>query len=276
MISLLFLSFPQASLPLATSSLLQSVAQEDVLEEKVSLFKKIIKGKGQEPLAINHIDGFATLYSEAQERREEIEESLEFKPEDVNELKKELKNLESRQKAIADVVWYSFRRKRETKEHNTLWKAATYAFGRMPHHGAKYLWKAFEDKRFNRDVEFRSLCVKQVGFTRDLDQIEDLLDLLDYKDEVVAAAAGEALSQYRSAPGDVRKECTKSLVKMLESYHNASLDREDSGAVREYRTVRDPFLRALTTFTNESYRDPLEWTRWWNKNKKKSELWKDD
>ncbi|MDP6940393.1 MAG: hypothetical protein QGH51_00030 [Planctomycetota bacterium] len=275
MISLLFLFLSQPAIA-APAWVPQAVSQEDVLEEKTALFKKIIKGRGQEPMAINHIDGFATLYSEAQERREEIEESLEFDPKETKVLKAELKELQKRQKEIAEIVWYSFRRKKETKEHHTLWKAAVYAFGRMPHHGAKYLWKAFEDKRFNRDVEFRALCVKQVGFTRDLKQIEELLDLLDYKDEVVAAASGEALSQYREAPGDVRKECTKSLVKMLESYHNASLDREDSGAVREYRTIRDPFLRALTTFTNESFRDPLEWTRWWNKNKKKQELWKDN
>jgi len=249
---------------------------EKELEEKVDAFKDLVKGKENEPILIAHIDGFLTLYAESFDRFEVINEDLELGSDNSKELKKEKKALEKRMDTIASSVWTVFRRKKVTKENMDVWKAASFAFGRMHIHGAEYLWKAFEDKRFNRDVEFRSLCTKQVGYTKDYSQAEELQDLLDYKDILVVAAAAEALSQFGEAPGAVRLESTKQLVKKLESYHNSSMDYEDTNAVRDYRTIRDPFVKALSVFTQQSFRDPLDWTRWWNKNKKDRDLWRDE
>ena len=248
----------------------------DVLPEKIKTFKSLVKEREVENLMVSHVDGFLTLYNEGLVRVREIDEELELGTDNARELSKERKALDKRLDSIADTVWLVFKRKRETKANLDLWKAAVFAFGRMELHGAEHLWKAFGDKRFNRDVAFRTLCVEHLGFTRDYSQDEELLDLLDYKDEQVAAAAASALAQFGEMPGKQRLEATKQLVKMLESYHNASLNYEDTNAVRRYRTIRDSFLRALTAMTNQSFRDPLDWTKWWNKNKKKKELWRDD
>jgi len=117
--------------------------------------------------------------------------------------------------------------------------------------------------------------VKQVGSTRDWDQWKELVDLLDYKDELVIAAAGEALIKFADAPTKVRQESAKILVKRLESYQNAASSGEDDTARRIYRTVRDPMIRALSALTGQSFRDPLEWTKWWNNVGNKKAYWKD-
>ena len=258
------------------STAAQDPETDALLEEKTEIYRKLVKGRDQEGALIAHLDGFVTIYSKDQKRVVEIDEILETKPDNKRDLEKEKKGLRKRQKEISDSVFYVFRRKRMTEPHMRLWRAAIAAFGQMPTHGAAPLWKIFEDKRFSREVEIRSKCVLQVGYTRDLRQGDALLDLLDDKDELVAAAAGDALSQFRNAPGQFRKEATKDLVKMLESNSNAASTKDASTTdIRRFRTVKDPFLRALTTFTGQSFRKPLDWTRWWNKNKNDRSLWKD-
>ena len=247
----------------------------DVLPEKISTFKKLVKERDVENLLVSHLDGFLTIYTTGLERIREIDEELDLGSENKKELAKERKQLDKRLDSICDTVWKVFSRKKETKANMDLWTAAIFTFGRMQLHGSEFLWKAFEDKRFNRDVAFRSLCVEHIGFTLDYEQVDELLDLLDYKDEQVAASAGTALSHFGEMPGAKRKEATKGLTKSMESYHNASLIYEDTNAVRRYRAIRGPFLQALTAMTNQSFRDPLEWTRWWNKNKKSKDEWRD-
>ena len=260
--------------PPAWTPLAQDPAE--VLETQIDAFKDIIKAKkGGEPEAIEKMDFFVQRYRENRDRLVEIDETLELGDGDAKALKKEAKQVAKEQKLLAETVWYSFARKRPTKPHMDLWKAAAFAFGQMGADGAEQLWKAFEDKRFNDDVEFRALCVQQVGFTHDYEQAAELTDLLDYKDELVIAAAGEALAQFGGAPGKVRRDCTETLVKRLESYHNASTNYEDTNAIRIFRQVKDPMIRALTALTGQSFRDPVEWTRWWNDNKKDKELWQD-
>lgn len=243
------------------------------LDDDVKRFKKIIRGKEGEVEARALIDRFVGLYKQDAQRQTDIEESLELDEGDARELRSELRDIEKRQKEIVETVAYSFNRSRVTQEHMQLWTAAILAFGDMGHLGAESLWKVFKDKRFDKDLNFRSEVVRQVGHTRDYTQAEALADLLDYHEEVIAAAAAEAIAMFERAPPKVRQELVSTLVVLLESRHNAATDISNSTAKRIYSTVREPFIRALSALTGQSFRDPLEWTHWWNNNKKNAEAW---
>ena len=258
----------------------QDVTVQDDLEAKLEAYEAVIQDKGRVPEAIAHLDGLLQHYKKLQSRLEEIEESLDIGEGDKKALTKEAKEIGKQQEDLVDATWMAFNaktRKRDRPPENVeLWRTAAVVLGQMGPGGAEKLWDAFEDKRFNKDVEFRAHIVKQVGSTRDWDQWKELVDLLDYKDELVIAAAGEALAKFRDAPADVRQDSVKVLVKRLESYQNAALSGEDDTARRIYRTVRDPMTRALTALTGQSFRDPLDWTKWWNNVGSKKDFWEED
>ncbi|KAA3604523.1 MAG: hypothetical protein DWQ01_22055 [Planctomycetota bacterium] len=260
-------------------ALSQQDEAEAVQKEFVSAVKSrdFLKEDDVALKAIALVDRMVQLYQGNAKRLTEINEDLELGEGDSRALKKEGKELEKVQESLAKTVFLAFKyRKRPTERRNLdLWKASAFAFGQMGSHGSVFLWKAFDDKRFNKDVEFRALCVEQVGYTLDYEQAEALLDFLDYKDEEVIAAAGRALSQFEDAPGSIRKECVGKIVKQLESYHNAASELEDNNSKRIYRKVREPLTTALRNLTGESFSDPLDWTRWWNKNKKNRSAWED-
>jgi hypothetical protein len=250
-----------------------SPTYQDSLKDEVEMMKEIISGRKREEEAIQLMDGFVQRYLSHQERLLEIEDSLEIEIGVPKDLKKERKSIQKEQDLLAKTVWVAFSRKRETAENQQLWTAAAYSFGQMSSHGSEYLWKAFEDRRFNKDIKFQGLCVEQVGFTRDWGQAESLVDLLDYKHETVAAKAAESLAKFREAPLETRQDCVKKLVKLFESYRSRGVDLDDSNGQRVYRIIREPFLRALSELTGQSLRTSLEWTKWWNNNKKNKDAW---
>ncbi len=257
----------------------QSVSVQEDTASKIDAYEEVVKSKGRVPEAIAHLDGLLQHYKGIQQRREEIAESLDIGDGDKKALAKEDKALAKDQKSLVNAVWLAFsaktRKALRPPENLELWRTAAVVLGYMGPQGADKLWDAFDDKRFNKDVEFRAHVVKQVGSTRDWDQWKELVDLLDYKDELVIAAAGEALIKFADAPTKVRQESAKILVKRLESYQNAASSGEDDTARRIYRTVRDPMIRALSALTGQSFRDPLEWTKWWNNVGNKKAYWKD-
>ena len=246
---------------------------QDSLKDEVKMMKEIVSGRKREEEAIQLMDGFVQRYLSHQERLLEIEDSLEIEVGVAKDLKKERKGIQKEQELLAKTVWSAFSRKRETEEHRQLWTAAVYSFGQMSSHGSKYLWEAFEDRRFIKDIKFQALCVEQVGFTKDWEQAEALVDLLDYKHETVVAKSAESLAQFREAPLETRQDCVKKLVKLFESYRSRGVDLDDSNGQRVYRVIREPFLRALSELTGQSFRTSLEWTKWWNNNKKKKDAW---
>ncbi|RMH02116.1 MAG: HEAT repeat domain-containing protein [Planctomycetota bacterium] len=258
----------------------QAVSVQDDLDARIEAYEEVVKDKGRVPEAISHLDGLLQHYQKLADRRREIAEALEFDEGDPKALKKEDKELARQQERIVDAVWLAFdarsRKRARPPENVDLWRTAAVVLGRMGEEGAKYLWEAFEDKRFTKDVEFRAHIVRQIGSTRDWDQWKELVDLLDYKDELVIAAAAESLARFGEAPAKIRQESTKYLVKRLESYQNAALDGEDTTARRVYRTVREPMTRALSALTGQSFRDPLDWTKWWNNVGQKKDYWKED
>lgn len=246
------------------------------LDDQLKAYTKLLKGKGHEDEIIGTIDRLLSRYKADGERRREIAEALELEEGDLKALRQEDKDLEREQALLVKAVWQAFAlRKRPTEANRRLWVAMAYALGQMGPDGADYLWKAFADKRVSRDYEFQALCVEQVGMTRDWDQWKKLVDQLDYRDELVAAAAGKALVHFRDAPGRIRRECTERLVKLLEARHNAATNIDDTYSIRVYRTVRQPWLQALSALTGQSFTDPLDWVKWWNDNKNRASAWPD-
>ena len=156
-----------------------------------------------------------------------------------------------------------------------IWAKAVWVLGGMSDHGSKYLWKAFEDKRYSKDSKAQADCIRQIGRTKDYGQFEKILDLLKHHDNQVIAAAAQAFQHYGAAPGKVRQECTKHLVKQLESFDNEARGGGGSGAGRRLGATKGPMIRALKVITGESYDNSLAWTRFWNKNKNNRKLWKD-
>ncbi len=254
-----------------------SAAPQDPYKEQVKEYKEIIEGREREAEAIQMIDKFIQRYMENKDRLIEIADSLELEEGDAKALKKEIKTIGKSQEELADLVWLAFKeRKRDTEDHRNLWKVAVHAFGQMGPHGADYLWKVLKEKRFKKDTDFKALCIQQVGFTHDYSQAEELIDLLDHHQDLIIKAAADALTQFGDAPGKVRLECTEKLVNFLNSYYNSSLNPDDTVAQARYRLVRRAFLDALTELTKQSFQDPLDWRRWYNKNKKNKDLWSDD
>lgn len=256
----------------ALSALPQGTHADDV-----KAYKEILDDRERESEAIALIDAFTTRYAEYSERLIEIADSIEIDEGDIPALKKEAKKIVGEQEDLVDLIWLAFKeRKRDTEGHRRLWTSAVFAFGQMGPDGAKYLWKAYEDKRFRKDVDFRGRCVQQIGATRDWKQWEELVDLLDHHEDLIIAKAAEALVQYREAPGKVRVEVASKLVNLLNSYYNAANNPEDTTAKQRYRMVGRPMIQALSELTGQSFQDPLDWRKWFNDNKKNKKIWSDD
>jgi len=250
---------------------------QDSHQENVKAYKDVLDDRERESEAIQLIDGFITQYAQNRERLIEIADAFEIDEGDPVALKKERKKILEQQEDLADLTWLAFKeRKRDTEGHRRLWKAAVFALGQMGADGAPFLWKAMDEKRFKKDVDFRALCVAQVGATLDWKQYEELIDLLDYHEDQIIAAAAEALTHYREAPGKIRQEVVKKLVQFLESYYTAQTNPEDSVARQRYRIVRRPMIGALSAITGQASQDPLEWRKWYENNKKDKSLWSDD
>ena len=248
---------------------------QDTLKEDIAAYKKAVAARHREADVIAFIDGFVQVFQSGKVRLVEIADALEIEEGNASDLKKERTLIERQQGLLAKTVWKAFSRKNQTEKNQQIWTAAIYAFGQMGSFGPTYIWKAFEDKRFREDRDFQSLCVEQIGFTKDYTQAEELIDLLDYKHAVIAAKAADSLGQFREASVAVRKECVKKLVKLLESYRTTGVNDSDSPLDKiNYRTIRGPFISALKGLTGQSISNSLDWTKWWNNNKNNSKVWK--
>ena len=159
------------------------------LKEQSASFKKLVKGKDSENEIIAMTDDLLQRWQGNLKTIQNLEDMIEIKEGKISEHKKAIKDLEGEQREIPSIVFSCFARRKVTEPHMRVWRSAVTALGRMGIHGPPYLWKAFEDRRFSREVDFRGLCVHQVGYTQDFKQSEELLDLLDYHQELVIAKA---------------------------------------------------------------------------------------
>ncbi len=254
----------------------QEASAEPTTEEIIGEYLELVKDKKKSTEVQVALEKLGRIYAQSMEQREQIQLQLDRKQGDTGELKRQLRDGDRLRTELAAEVWKAFRfRTRDNAGNKKIWAKAVWVLGGMPEHGSKYLWQGFEDKRFSKDSKAQADCIRQIGRTKDYEQFEQLLNLLKHHDNQVIAAAAQAFQNYSAAPGKIRQECTKRLVKQLESFDNEARGGGSSSAGRRLGATKGPMIRALKVLTGESYDDSLAWTRFWNKNKSNRKLWKD-
>ncbi|MAW59582.1 MAG: hypothetical protein CMJ94_01960 [Planctomycetes bacterium] len=253
-------------------------AQDLTDEEAVEVFVKLAKDKKAVPdLLVFGIDDLQKRYAASADRALRAFDKLESGEGKASDWKKLIKAEVDTQEELAKGVWAAFRYRKEVNDqHMQVWRRGITAFGNMGEHGSEYLWEIFEDKRFSRDGGFRGRCVEEIGRTRDYEQYEALLDLLDHHLEEVVVGVGKAFLHYDKAPGKIRRECTEKLVRAVESYRSRGQGGENINGPRIWGKVKGPLMAALKSLTGKSYSTSLDWTKFWNEYKNDKAMWSDD
>jgi hypothetical protein len=182
------------------------------------------------------------------------------------------------QKVVLKAASHVFKARRKP-QNPLLFFSGSEALGHFGGDGAKELAKLIQQKNFrHRDwTPLRVHLIKQLGKAADLSFVKLLLDLaLRDKEDQVRGAAGEALGNYSKKKQKTRKLIVGKLIKELNSTYNgskSSLDPVDP--VRKlyedrFKAIQDPWMKALTKLTTLNFRTPLEWEKWYNKNKRKN------
>lgn len=280
LLTLTFLSAPLAANVAVMTPLALSLQAPD-LKEDFKRFDDILKSKTDEGEAINLMDTFVGYHREAQGKVDSIDDSISIGEGDKKALLKERKAYRKFQNTLAEKVYSAMThkgRKALTEANMQLFNASAYTLGQMGPIGAHFLWKAFENKKFKKEPDFRGLCLEQIGYTHAYDEfIEELTDLLDHHEYLFIKKSSEALAQFGGAPGSLRKDAVERLTQLLsQNWESTISDKTDEEAQKKYRQTGQAMRNALEALTGTSQSDPQAWTTWWNKNKNDKEIWADD
>jgi len=176
--------------------------------------------------------------------------------------------------AIADALEDCFKSKR-TKElepgvpDDRLYFAAATALGRMAPESVKGLVGLLGHKSHRGNLRLQVQIAKSLGNTRDPRAIKPLLGLLKNKDMEMQAAGAEALGNFDGEDLKERKEIFKALLDtMMGQKSKKDLDPNDIEAADRWNAISGPIIASLQRLSGHDERDPAEWQRWWNKNKK--------
>lgn len=198
----------------------------------------------------------------------------------INQMATRYPDLNSKQqKAIVKGLAQVFKAKRTPAETRLL-LAAGEALSKFEEDGAKELSKICDDRSFGKKewLQFRGRLVTFLGRPAVTGKIQK--QLLDYTtrapDDIIRAMAGGTLKHYAKHDQKVRKEIVGKLVKELAGIYSlskANVDPRDTARKTyedTYATVSTPWMQTLTALTAQKIKDPNEWQRWYNKNKKKN------
>jgi len=279
LLTLTFLAAPMSADVVAMTPANLSLQEPD-LKEDFKRFDAILKSKTDEGEAINMMDTFVGHHRTAQGQIDTINDSISIGEGDRKLLMKERKGLRKFQNTLAEKVYSAMThkgRKAITEANLQLFRAAAYSLGQMGPVGGHYLWKAFENKKFKKEPDFRGLCLEQVGYTHAYEEFtEELVGLLDHHEYLFIAKASEALAQFAGAPGSLRKGAVERLTQLLSQNWEATIsNKTNEEAQKKYRQTGQAMRNALEALTGTSQSDPQAWTTWWNKNKKDKEIWAD-
>lgn len=151
---------------------------------------------------------------------------------------------------------------------NKLFIAVATALGEMGVEASKELQKWVGNKKHRKDLALQRRLVLSLGKTRDPKAVKPLLDLLNDKDNIIVAAACQALAEYEEADQDLRKKAFNELLKLLMTTKALTADPNDLVARARYDAIAAPIITTLQKLSGHDERKPEEWQRWWNKNKK--------
>jgi len=153
--------------------------------------------------------------------------------------------------------------------NNKLFLAAATALGRMGPESTKTLMQWIGHKDHRKDTTLQHKLLLSLGKTKDKAALKPLMMNLDNKTPALISAAAEGLAEFADAEEEVRKEAFEALLKTLMSAKGQmDLQTEDTIARERYDTIAAPIITSLGRLARHDERDPAEWQRWWNKNKK--------
>lgn len=176
-------------------------------------------------------------------------------------------------KAIVDAVedCLTVRRKelQDGVPDDKLQRAAATALGSMGPESVKPLTKAIGHKSLRDNLALQVELVQSLGKTKDPDAVKPLSSLLKHKDAEMQAAGAQALGQFREVELKERKKIFEDLLKtMMTQKGEVDADNTDPEANRRYSIIVPPIIGSLQLLSGQNISDPVEWQRWWNKNKK--------
>ncbi len=175
--------------------------------------------------------------------------------------------------AIVKGMDHCFTLKRQESEegtpNNQLYLAAATALGMMGPESAKVLVGWIDHKSHRKDMALQRALILSLGKTKEPSATKPLVDLLPHQQATMQAAAAEALANYYESPQDVRKQLFEAVLKELTASKNAAdADVNDTIAQERYDAISASMIDTLQRLSRHDERDPSEWQRWWNKNKK--------
>jgi len=176
-------------------------------------------------------------------------------------------------KSIVKGLRATFDQKRKPNDDgvwdNTLWMAAAQALGDMGPESVKPISELIGHKKHRDNVPLQRRLILALGKTKDPAAEETLTDLLKDPDAVIQGAAAEAIGEFDGAELDLRKELFEELLKLIMSVKSkVDADPLDTIARDRYNVIAGPIITSLQRLSGHDERDPDEWQRWWNKNKK--------
>ncbi|MFM1871207.1 MAG: hypothetical protein RL398_629 [Planctomycetota bacterium] len=185
------------------------------------------------------------------------------------------KDKEKIAKALGDVFRAG---KVRAADQDILYREAADALAKFGKDGAKELFKAVENKRFDDLIPLRGHLLLALGRTQDDGQVDYLLETATRSPhDELRAAAGESLGEFTALDGKPRREVVKQLIREWGSLHakatqpdptdpSAPIDMGPQNARKTLRFIESKWQRTLTKLTGVQNSQFAEWQRWLNKN----------
>ncbi len=152
---------------------------------------------------------------------------------------------------------------------NSLYIASATALGGMGPESVKVLIEWIDNKSHRQDMALQRALILALGKTKDPSATKALMDLLPHNQAAMQAAAAEALGEYADAKQEARKQAFESILKTLTALKGAvDSDVNDIISRERYDAISAAMITSLQRLSRHEERDPAEWQRWWNKNKK--------
>lgn len=177
--------------------------------------------------------------------------------------------------AIAKGFSGVFKQKRQEDENgvrqNQIFMTSAVAMGLMGPESVKSLTGWIDHKSHRKDLALQRRLILSLGKTKDPKGIKPLIGLLVHRQATVQAAASEALGNYDGSDQKVRKDAFESILKVYAGVSGQKdSDPNDRTARERYDAISAPMGTALALLSGQDNRKVVEWTRFWNKNKKKN------
>ncbi len=176
------------------------------------------------------------------------------------------------QKDIVNMVVRAIERfDRDESEERELVLAAANALGSMGAKSVDQLLDLVEDNRIGDDLELFRRLILSLGRTQDERGLLRLKKLLHHGEPAIQAAAAEALGEFEALEEGKRKQVFYALLtRLLDAKDLVDQDRLNQTNQRRFDTIIGAVTTSLQRLSRHDERDPEQWQRFWNKNKRKS------